>query len=73
MHTKIDYLASRKNYGEFHVEMFRLWWSFLNVQGAIDGTHIFILKPKGEYAKDYYCHKTKWLKQLWSAIKNSLK
>ncbi len=61
MHTKIDYLASRKSHGDFHVEKFKLWCGLLNVQGAIDGTHISILKPEGEYAKDYYYHKTSGL------------
>jgi hypothetical protein len=36
----------------------RLWCGLIIVQGAIDGTHIYVLKPKGEYAKDYYYHKT---------------
>ncbi len=43
------------------MEKFRLWCGLINVQGAIDGTHISILKPKGEYAKDYYYHKTSGL------------
>jgi hypothetical protein len=59
MHTKIDYLASRKRYGDFHAEKFRPWCGPLNMQGAIDGTRISILKPEGEYAKDYYYHKTR--------------
>jgi hypothetical protein len=56
-----DYLASRKSYGDFHREKFKLWCALLNAQGAIDGTHISILKPEGEYAKDYYYHKTSGL------------
>jgi hypothetical protein len=39
------------------VEKFKLWCGLLNVQGAIDGTHISTLKSEGEYAKDYYYHK----------------
>jgi hypothetical protein len=27
------------------------------VQGAIDGTHVFIAKPLTPFAKDYYYHK----------------
>jgi hypothetical protein len=58
IHTKIDYLASRKSHGDFQVEKLRLWCGLINVQGAIDNTPTSILKPKGEYAKDYYYHKT---------------
>jgi hypothetical protein len=28
------------------------------VQGAIDGTHISILKPQGGFVEDYYYHNT---------------
>jgi hypothetical protein len=28
------------------------------VQGAIDGTHISILKPQGDFVEDYYYHNT---------------
>jgi phage antirepressor YoqD-like protein len=30
-----------------------------SVQGAIDNTHISILKPKVDFVEDYYVHKTK--------------
>lgn len=33
-------------------------WSFLSVQGAIDGTHISILKPQGGFVEDYYYQNT---------------
>jgi len=33
---------------------FKLWCGLLNVQGAIDGTHLFISKPSMHFSKDYY-------------------
>jgi hypothetical protein len=36
---------------------FNGWCGILSVQGAIDGTHISIVKPFS-YPKDYYHHKT---------------
>ncbi len=35
------------------VDEFQTWCGFPNVQGAIDGTHISIVKPFA-YPKDYY-------------------
>jgi hypothetical protein len=34
----------------------KVWCGFPNVQGAIDGTHISMVKPI-LFPKDYYCHK----------------
>jgi len=40
------------------MESFELWCVLLNVHGAIDGTHILILKPQTFLPKSYYFHKT---------------
>lgn len=37
---------------------FKQWSHMLGVQGAIDCTHIHIVKPRILYPKDYYYHKT---------------
>jgi hypothetical protein len=38
-------------------EEFKNWCGFPNLQGAIDGTHISIVKPPSNI-EDYYYHKT---------------
>jgi hypothetical protein len=39
------------------VDEFQTWCGLPNVQGAIDGTHIFIVNPFA-YPKDYYYRKS---------------
>jgi hypothetical protein len=36
---------------------FKLWCSLLNIQGPIDGIHLFIYKPSMHFSKDYYYFK----------------
>jgi hypothetical protein len=33
---------------------FKLWCGLFNVQGAIDGTNLYISKPFMPFSKDYY-------------------
>jgi len=33
---------------------FKLWYGLPNIQGAINGTHLFISKPSMPFLKDYY-------------------
>jgi hypothetical protein len=40
------------------MESFKIWCALLNVQGAIDGTHILFFKPQTFLPKGYYFHKT---------------
>jgi hypothetical protein len=36
---------------------FKKWCGIFVVQGAIDGTHLFILKPPSVFVENYYYHK----------------
>jgi hypothetical protein len=38
---------------------FKLWYNLLNVQGPINGTHLFIYKPSMHFSKDYYYFKSR--------------
>jgi hypothetical protein len=46
---------------------FNGWCGLLNAQGAIDGTHISIVKPFS-YPKDYYHHKASRYNMMAQAI-----
>jgi hypothetical protein len=39
------------------MEEFKKWCGLFVVQGAINGIHLFILKPLGVFVEDYYYHK----------------
>ena len=39
------------------VDGFDAWWGFPQTAGAIDGTHIPILRPSGDIGSDYYNRK----------------
>jgi hypothetical protein len=41
------------------MDIFQQMCGFPSVQGAIDGTHIQISKPKTIFLEDYYYHKIK--------------
>jgi hypothetical protein len=36
---------------------FQQWFQLLLMQGAIDGTHVHITKPKTQFAENYYYFK----------------
>ncbi len=56
--SKFDMLASRSYYDSCNGWVQTILRFFLNVQGAIDGTHISILKLQGGFVEDYYYHNT---------------
>jgi hypothetical protein len=47
---------------------FKDWCGLPSMQGAIDGTQIFIPKPNNPFAKDYYFHRIGWYFIVYQTI-----